>query len=177
MKNKVLFLTVAVLIIIAIGGYSFPKGETVVEKLGASSGPEHFDRQSFRSGSTDGGRVATTSPEGATAYTTASKDFNGTPTYIDWLPNNNITVSISGTSTHQYIPNIGDVATVYLRNASTTAASTITLAAVDGGVDLQYTEATGGDLVLNGLDFGSLTLIRESANLVTVLFNEFTEAD
>jgi len=171
--NITIAIAVVALIVGLFGAFS---GSTVVEKVvGASAGPEYSNRQFFNAGSTNGGRVATTSV--AATYTTNATDFNGTPTYIDWTPNLNTTVSLSGTSTHAYVPNVGDVATVYLRNASSTAGATITLAAADANLDLQFVEATGGDLVLNGLDFGSLTIIRESASLVTVLFNEFTEAD
>lgn len=172
MLNKI-SLVIAILALI-VGGFAFTTKDSVL-KVGANPGPEYTARQFFFAGSTSGGRVATTSA--AATYTLVAKDFNGTPTYIDWLPNVDTTLSIGATSTHQYVPRVGDVANVYLRNASTTAGATVTLAAVDSGVDLQYTEATGGDLVLNGLDWGVLTFIRESDNLVTVLFSEFTEAD
>jgi hypothetical protein len=43
-------------------------------------------------------------------------------------------------------------------------------------------EATGGDLVLSGLDWAKITLIRNSTTLnatskVTAIFDEMTEAD
>ena len=147
----------------------------VVSTVGAVTGPKSFDHAFFNSGITVGGRVATTST-GATV-TLVSKDFQQTPSYIDWQPNINITVSLTATSTQALVPKVGDVAKVMVRNASTTAASTITFAAANANVDLQFAEATGGDLVLNGLDWAELTFIRESDYLVTVLFDEFTEAD
>ena len=168
-----------VILIIAIIGVFYPTStgtivEKTIEKIGASAGPEHTERQSFLSGSSNGGRVATTTT--AATYTTVAADFNGTPTYIDHLPNVNTTISLSGTSTHAYVPEVGDVATIYWRNASTTAASSVTFAAVDAGVDLQDNEDSA-NLALNGLDIMEVTLIRESENLVSVLLNEFTEAD
>jgi hypothetical protein len=146
-----------------------------VPSYGAQSGQEQFSRQYFTGGLTEGGRLATTTT--AATYTTIAKDFNGTPTLWSVLPNVNTTFSLTATSTGVYVPRVGDVAQVYLLNASSTAASTITLAALDTGVDLQFAEATGGDLVLNGLDWAKVTLIRKSAYVVTVIFDEMTEAD
>jgi len=175
MNKTILTVTLVVIAIIAIGGYVFPVRQVTQQTLGAFVGPEITDRIFVRSGVTAGGRLATTST--ASAYTLAPTDLRLSPTYIDWTPNVNTTISLTSTSTFPYVPQVGDTAVVYVRNASSTAASTITFAAANANVDLQFTEATGGDLVLNGLDFASLTFIRESENLVTILFNEFTEAD
>lgn len=129
----------------------------------------------FNAGFTSGGVVATTTT--AATYTTVAKDFAGTPTVWSINAGLNTTISLSGTSTHAYIPNVGDVANIYVRSATTTAATTITFAAEDIGVDLQMAEATGGDLVLEGLDWAKVTFIRTSANLVTIIFDEMKEAD
>ena len=145
------------------------------EVLGAVAGTQVPYRTFFNEGLTFGGRVATSST--AATYTTNARDFNGTPTVIAWTPNVNTTVSLSSTSTFAYVPKVGDVARVLVLNASTTAASSITFAAVDANLDLQFVEATGGDLVLNGLDWAELTLIRQSSSKVSVLLNEYTEAD
>jgi len=149
--------------------------DTIDTTVGAVVGPDYNKHAFFNSGITVGQRVATTST-GANV-TTVFKDFQQTPSYIDWLPNVNVTVSLTSTSTQALVPKVGDVARVMVRNASTTAASSITFAAANANVDLQFAEATGGDLVLNGLDWAELIFIRESDYLVTVIFNEFTEAD
>lgn len=143
--------------------------------LGAVVGPENYDRFFFNKGISQGGAVSTTST--VSAYTTAGSDFRGTPTMILWSPSVNTTVTLNATSTFEYVPKVGDIATVYLLNASTTAASAITFAAQNASVDLQFTEATGGDLVLNGLDWAKFTFIRQTANKVSIIFDEFTEAD
>lgn len=173
MKDKLVVVGVVVALLLSVLGLG--GGTTVVEKLGAVPGPEHSNRQFFNAGYTAGGRTATSST--AVTYTTIAKDFSGEPTYIDWTVNVNTTVTLNATSTFGYVPNTGDVAKFYLRNASSTAGATLTLAAQNASVDLQYTEATGGDLVLNGLDWAEITLIRENPNMVTVIFSEFTEAD
>ncbi|MFA6314979.1 MAG: hypothetical protein WC648_01235 [Candidatus Paceibacterota bacterium] len=143
--------------------------------LGAMAGPDVFYRSSFHKGLTVGGYIATTST--AATYTTNSADFAAIPTVVLWTPNVNTTVTLNATSTFYYVPDVGDVATVYLQNASSTAGATITLAAQNASVDLQFAEATGGDLVLSGLDWAKLTFIRQSTNKVTVIFDEMTEAD
>jgi hypothetical protein len=146
----------------------------VQTKVGAFSGPDVSVRMAFGAGFTSGGYSATSSTAGT--YTTAARDFAGLPTVIAWTPNVNTTVTLASTSLYQFVPKVGDVANVYLLNASTTAAASITLAA-GTGVDLQMAEATGGDLVLTGLDWEKLTLIRKSTSVVTVIADEMTEAD
>lgn len=143
--------------------------------LGAVSGPDYNSHMFLNKGVTTGGSAATTSS--VSAYTTVAKDFATLPSVLLWTPNVNTTVTLNATSTFGYVPKVGDVARVMLLNASTTAGSTITFAAQNASVDLQFTEATGGDLVLNGLDWAELFLIRQSAQKVSIIFSEFTEAD
>lgn len=172
-------ITVIAVVAVLLSGFALLNGGTDGrdgrDGVGASPGPDVYQRLSLRQGSANGGRVATTST--AATYTLVAIDFFETPTYIDWLPNLDTTISFSSTSTYPYVPNVGDMAKIVWRNASTTAAAAITFAAEDAGVDLQKVEATGGDLVLDGLDWGEFTIIRESNFLVSILFNEFTTAD
>lgn len=163
---------------LALGGFAFFAPAEITPNLGASAGPEHTEHQYFMSGSTDGGRAATTSAVTMTAYTTVAQDFGSLPTYVDWLPNRAMTISLSATSTHQYVPKIGDVATIYFRNATTTAGApgSITFAAVDSGLDLQDNEDSA-DLLLPAEGYMMFTFIRESAHLVTVLAQEYIKAD
>lgn len=168
--------------VIAIGAYFYPTGTTTIVQpndngglAGSVTGPDVYSRMFLHAGSTAGGRLATTST--ATAYKPTTKDFAGLPTVISWTPNVNTTLTLVSSSTWGYVPNVGDVANIYIRNASTTAAATITFAANDQFVDLQFTEATGGDLVLNGLDWEKVTLIRTTAATTTIILNEMTEAD
>lgn len=151
----------------------FGMGYVLEENVGATT--ENTNRIFFKKGITEGGYRATSST--IAAYTTTAGDFLNTPSVIAWTPNRDLTISLSSTSTFGYVPKVGDVAEVYLLNASSTAAAAITLAAKDANLDMQYGEATGGDLVLSGLDWGKLTIIRKSALQVSVLFDEMTEAD
>lgn len=164
---------------IGIAALLKPSTQTVVTNdpnVGGQSGQNQSGRQFFDGGATLGGTKLATTTTAAT-YTTVAKDFVGLPTIWAVTPNLNTTLSLSSTSTLAYVPNIGDTAQIYLLNASTTAAATITFAAVDANQDLQFAEATGGDLVLNGLDWEKVTLIRTSKYKVTMILDEMTEAD
>lgn len=156
-------------------GLTNSSSTTVREIVGSGSGQYNSSRQFFQQGATFGGANATTSS--VSTYTTDQRDFANQPTVVSWLPNVSTTLSISSTSTLAYVPNVGDTATIYWRNASTTAGSAITFAAKDLGLDMQFSEGTGGDLVLNGLDWAKITFIHTETNKVTVLFDEMTEAD
>lgn len=124
---------------------------------------------------TQGGGMFTSSTANATE--TLLVTAIDTENFIDYTPNVNSTLTLPATSTMSaLIPVAGDSRDYIIRNASSTAAATLTLAA-GTGMDLQFTEATGGDLVLNGLDAGTLTMTRLTNTDILVLFNEYTEAD
>lgn len=176
MTNKT-HITIITLLVVAVAFFYLGSqfgGNNQTTVLGAA-GQTQSGRAFFGDGATIGGTVMSTT-SAASSYSITAAELARTPQVIRWLPNLNTTLTISSTSTLAYVPNIGDTAEIYLLNASTTQASTITLAA-GTGLDLQFAEATGGDLVLNGLDWAKLTLIRGAANTVTLIFDEMTEAD
>lgn len=131
-----------------------------------------FDGGTF----TESGGIRATSTTNATETLLAS-DFD-VENYIDYTANINTTLTLPATTTFAtgFLPNAGDTRQVTLRSATTTAATTLTLAA-GTGIDLQFAEATGGDLVLNGLDVGVITFIRKANTDILALWNEYTEAD
>ncbi len=176
---KDIFIGLIAVVALVLGGYGLvkpqPTQQPEQQPFGAS-GTEFTELAHFYNNITVGGVVMSTTSLVST-YTPTALELSKAPKIISWLPNVNTTLSISASSTRSYIPNVGDTAEFYVRNASTTAAATITFAAADTGVDLQFAEATGGDLVLSGLDWAKVTLIRTSTHLVTVIFDEMTEAD
>lgn len=176
-KQNLALGLVVVSVLLSVVAFLRPASvERVVENYGGSAGPTHTERQYFVAGfNTGGSRFATSST--ATAFTLTSKEIAKDAYYIDWTPNINTTLTTMATTAMPWLGSkVGDTREFWLRNASTTAASTITLAA-GTGVDLQFTEATGGDLVLNGLDVARLTFIRKNDSDVLLVFDEFTEAD
>lgn len=155
-----------------------PKTETIVEKVCDCSdligGQVSTSRQFFRGGATTGGSYfATTST--LTTKTLTPTELGIDRSYINWLPNKDITLTLTATATVALIPNIGDTSEVFFRNASTTS-GTITFAAdATGLVDLAYNESTGGDLVLDEEGWARITFIRKTATSIGVLFDEFIE--
>lgn len=151
----------------------FGMGYVLEDKVGASI--EHTQREFFRQSLTTGGNLATSST--AATFTITNKELLPGTNVIQWTPNVSNTLTFGATSSKILVPKIGDVANVYFLNASSTAGATITFAAADTNLDLQMAEATGGDLVLSGLDWAKLTFIRTSAAKVALIFDEMTEAD
>ena len=146
--------------------------------LGAVSGPDSYQWMNFHAGFQSGGKSLATSSTAAT-YTLASKDIPTETTWLQWTVNVNTTVTTMSSSSaamiNMGIPTIGDTRVVYLYNASSTAAASLTLAA-GTGVDLQQNE-DNADLAILGLDVAKLTFIRKPNTDVMLILDEFTTAD
>ena len=140
-----------------------------------ANGQSWSSRQFFDSGSTNGGlavrAITTAAPTITAAY------FPAGATTLIWTPAINTTISLTATSASALVPQIGQSAVVYIQNASTTAASSITFAAADSNVDLQKANYTGSDLIIDGLDWEKVTFIRTTAKKVTVFVESMTEGD
>lgn len=177
MKEKL--LVVGVVVSVVLSGFAFTKEANVAVnedgiQIGASAGPEVYSYMKVHGHFTQGGGVMATSSTAAT-YTMTRAELvpNGV---IQWTPNVNTTVTLPASSTlTDLVPNKGDVRTIWLHNASSTAAASITLAA-GTGIDLQKNEDTA-DLAVLGLDWTSLTFVRQNDTDITVIMNEFIEAD
>ncbi len=84
------------------------------------------------------------------------------------------TLTLPATSTlTSMVPTAGDMQKTCIYNATSTAASTLTLAA-GTGIDLESATST---LVISARGSGCLTFIRETDTDVTVLFNGYVNAD
>ena len=162
-KNVLIGLGVVALLVL---GVMFPRGNSVVQQIvGANAGPTVYNHQYFLAGITTGGVVSTTTGAIA-AYTTSEKDFVQVPSVINWNPSLAQTVTITATSTFPLIPNVGDVATVLINNASTSAA-TITWAA-GSGLTLTASEDDGGNTTAYTA-WARFTLIRTSTLTVDAI--------
>lgn len=129
-------------------------------------------RQEDNNGIIMGVRTASSTVNSAETMTLSMFDNEN---YIDYTPNVNTTLTFPASSTMaNFLPNVGDEKTVTFRNASSTAAATITFAEGTGG-DLQILEATGTDLVLEGLDIARVTFQRKNNSDFLMLFSEYTE--
>ena len=174
-KKLTILLSVAVVVVLAfaLGGGRFVVKE-VQTTFGALSGPEVTSYMRVHGHFTQGGGSTATSSTAAT-YTLTRAEIVDTGV-IQWTPNVNTTVTLMASSTlTDMIPNAGDRRSIWLHNASSTAAATITLAA-GTGIDLQKNEDSA-DLAINGLDWAELIFIRQADTDITVILNEFIEAD
>lgn len=176
MKQNVIWGMVAVLVLVV--GVNFPLNgttvtERVIEKVGGSTA--NSARQFFGAGVTVGGNVLSTTTT-VTSYLLTTTELAG-KTVVKINPSVDLALKLDATSTGQFVPNVGDTATIFIKNASTTVASAITLSAQNASLDLNLPEATGGDLVLAGLNWGRIDLIRNtldsSTNSVTAILSEY----
>lgn len=145
--------------------------------LGAFPGPDMYNHVNMHAGFQSGGDRYATSSTAAT-YTLVTAEFDKDKTYIDWTPNVNTTLTTMATTSMGFmdIKNVGDERSYWLRNASTTAEATITFAA-GTGVDIQHGDATGDDLIIDGLDLAKLTFIRKADTDVLLIMTKYTEGD
>jgi hypothetical protein len=171
MKNPYL-LVIAILAVFGVAtfamGYYGPAPKVVVEgdyieaanmdALGAVASPEVYNRMYFHAGFQSGGTAyATTST--ATAYTLTNTELGGDITYVEWTANMNTTLTTPASTTMPWLGNKpGDMRTYTIYAASSSPASTITLAA-GTGVDLQEDE--GETVIINGLEVARLTFLRK----------------
>ena len=144
--------------------------------LGANPGPIKTERQYFLAGYQSGGEKYATSTTAAT-YTLVNAEFNGNTTYIDWNTGIDTTLTTMASTSMDWLGYFaGDERSYWFRSATTTAATTITFAA-GTGVDIQFGDATGDDLVIDGLDIAKLTFIRKADTDVLMIVDVFQVGD
>lgn len=177
-------------VVVAVGSpaaqYYFGQGYTLLgakpkectKCLGANSGPEVYQRMYFNSGFNDGGTVRSTTTTAST-YTLTAKDFDEDTSFLWWTPNVSTTIttmaSSSGAATKLGIPKSGNTRVMWLYNASTTVASTITIAA-GAGIDLQKNEDTA-NLATAGTSMTKMTFIRRPDTDIMLILEQYDVAD
>lgn len=193
LKNKAFYAVISLVAVLAVGSMVkafVANGNVTIENyneapretgenvsLGAQSGPDHYQKQYFHDSYQAGGERHATSSTAATYTLTASDGFDGEHYFVDWTPNVNVTLTTMASSSMPWLgKSAGSRETMLLRNASTTAAATITMAA-GTGIDIQHGDATGDDLVIDGLDMAELEFIRKSNTDVIMLMRKYTEGD
>lgn len=179
MTNKLTIAGVILALVLGVAGlFIGDKTYPVIERtVGAFAGPDIFQRLFLREGVTAGGNIlATTTGTTLSTFTLSANELGQKTSVVKINPSVDLALKLGATTTGALVPNIGDTAIVYLKNASTTVASSITLSAADASMDLNPSEVTGGDLVLSGLNWMRLDIIRNAftgTNHVTVLVSEW----
>ena len=131
----------------------------LTEAMFAGASPDHYYHNTFKENISIGGQSYATSST-ATTYTLTTTEIpsDRSTSLLVWTPNINTTLTTMATSSSLLSGlDVGESFTMYLYNASTTAASTITLGA-GAGVDLQEDE--GESVIVNGLEIARLTFLR-----------------
>ena len=194
-NNGIFYVVISLIAVIAVGSLALAfvgNAQRVIENvevyneaeqqsvdegiLGANPGPIKTERQYFLAGYQSGGERYASSTTNSTETLLAS-EFDGNVTYIDYTANIDTTLTTMASTTMDFLGyEAGDERSYWFRSATTTAATTITFAA-GTGVDLQHGDATGDDLVIDGLDIAKLTFIRKADDDVLLLMTKYTEGD
>jgi len=196
-NNGIFYVVISLIAVIAVAGgvYAFTgNANRVIENvevyneaeqptvsvnegmLGANPGPIKTERQYFLAGYQSGGERYASSTTNSTETLLAS-EFDGNVTYIDYTANIDTTLTTMASTTMDFLGyEAGDERSYWFRSATTTDATTITFAA-GTGVDIQFGDATGDDLVIDGLDVAKLTFIRKADDDVLLLMTKYTEGD
>lgn len=173
-KTLKVVLTVAV-VALAIGGFFFPQGETVVQQiLGASAGPEHTERQFFYDGIVDGGKYTSISTTSAT-YTLSAQQFKSGVVDVEAVAlAAALTLSLPASTTDAYPTKPGMHTFLTIKNSHTGAATTTTIAA-GTGVDLQ--EPDGQNVVIGITNYALVDCVRLDTTDVACVIDETIPAD
>jgi hypothetical protein len=131
-------------------------------EMGAMPSPDVYERMTFHQGFNTGGEYFATTSAIAT-YTIPPSELDDEAYWIQWTPNLNTTLTLPATTTAGFDNIVGKDAgatrTVYVYNASSTVAATMTFAA-GAGIDLQEDE--GETVIVNGLEIARLTFLRKA---------------
>lgn len=148
MSRNIIIALVIGLVIGALLGLSIPRGgqEAVIPVTNIlGSSPEHSELNWFRAGLIDGGTVVATSTDdtSATFLNTDLIQGDRVSRLINFNPSKaGITATLPATTTlRTFVPNAGDSREVMICNATSTAATTFTLA-VGTGMNLQQATST-----------------------------------
>ena len=170
-------------VVVAVGSYEAQKyfGQDYVlmtndTNLGAIPGADVFQRMKFHKGYERGGSYLSTTTA-ISAYTLLASTLAGDMYYMSWTPNLDITLTLPASSTMRNLLGMNPGATreYILYNASTTVASTITLAA-GTGIDLQKNEDTA-NLATAGTSMTKITFIRKVGSDIMVAMEQYDVAD
>lgn len=186
MKNKTFWVvTTVAIVLIAIGGYAFPKSKTQIirETLGAFPGPSIFNALELRGGTTFGSVNSTTTPASMTLRVSDVKDFDTViirPTSA--AAAKTLTFFASSTAPH-WLPRAGDTQRTCFLNATTTSGVNLVFAA-GTGIDLQTASSSATDLTILPDNTACFTFTRKAQQSsvtnsfdIEASFVEFTDGD
>jgi len=174
--NKVITaLIIGVAIILA----GFIIGGTVEYPIGATSGPDYYDRQNFFGGLVDGGVV--TAISSTNTAITAKQVCDSS--VINWTVTGAVTTVATTTfpgaaaMNTQCLMQNGASKTFLFRNVSIAASTTQFVVASTTSDTLLMPEATGADTVVEGQASSLVTFLRTAASTVVITVTELINGD
>lgn len=175
-------LTGGVVVALVLSGLAFfsaPSNtvtERVIERVGASVGPEHYELQYFTEGFIVGSPntdVASSTDDAATVASNALLDCD--IPYVQYTPNLSTTITTQASTSQPFSSlKVGEVCQQLWFNASSTS-GTITFAA-GTGVDLQDNEDSA-DLAIPAGGSARFTWTKKSDNDILLIMEEWLKAD
>lgn len=175
MNKKITGVLAVAIVIIAVGGYFFPQ---VKPFFGSSAGPEYTETQYFFGGAVDGSGCFATSTSG----TLTAKDLKDNSCIHITSTSSQAVLSLTlpATSTmSNLLPKVGSCRQWFI-DANDVAAATTTTIVAGAGHNLVGLDATGagtGADVIDGAEFGTLKMCRQSNSDVVTFVQEYIHAD
>lgn len=142
-------------------------------KLGASSGPDHLNREYFYGGLVQGGGIKTVTT-GTTVTWTAKEVCENS--VIKWVPTassilSTTTLPTAATLISECLAKDGDFKDIIFWNNGALATNTVGFT-VGSGNTVHIPEATGADKVIEGLNLARIRFLRTSSTAVRVFIDE-----
>jgi len=176
MNKLITALIIGVAIILA----GFIIGGTVEYPIGATSGPDYYDRQNFFGGLVDGGVV--TAISSTNTAITAKQVCDSS--VINWTVTGAVTTVATTTfpgaaaMNTQCLMQNGASKTFLFRNTNTlTASTTVFVVASTTSDTLLMPEATGADVIIDGAQSALVTFVRTAASTVVITVTELINGD
>lgn len=170
MKKILGIALVVVMVVIAIGGYVYPKVQ-----FGGSAGPNYYNKQFFQNGIVVGGSAYASSTANS-AETMTGRELDDEIVLDYTLTVQDATLTLPASTTAMFssnIPKTGDTMTRFVRNATTTASIDLTLA---GGTGVLLKKATTTAKIFgdaDGASYARLDFIRKSNTDVEAMLTIF----
>lgn len=149
MQSKLTSVAVGVALVLGVvglfvGDTTNPVVERTIERFGADAGPEKFETQVFNSGFSVGKTCVATGTTAAVG--TLGNELQPDTSCVDVTPNGaDLTLTLAASTTKWYPAKKGQVRTLYIRNATSTAGIDVIIAA-GTGINLKRATSSGSQL-------------------------------
>lgn len=143
------------------------------EQLGATPGPEHYNKEYFYGGLVQGGGLLTATAGVTVTWTAANVCDNSV---IKWIPTatsllSTTTIPTAATLIDRCLPKIGDFKDIVFINAGANTTNTVAFT-MGTYVTAFIPEATGANQIVAGLNYAKIRFLRTTATSVAMFIDE-----